>query len=557
MAAAVATMPRDPVKAFCADAREGFLLLIAIVAVGYPSAARADCAMPDSPPGTPAPDAQAGDIAYNIDAAVLQYCNGSNWIAMGGSGGSMPECNDGEMLQYDGGDDEWACVAASALGDNLGNHIATSNIQLGSHWLSGDGGNEGITVDASGNVGVGIAPTHKLHVNGNLGAAASSYLNFGATTGDTGYGIRDNGGTIECKNSGGSWSACVDTTADCTDNSSALCKLQVARATGDPEFIAANIRNATNVLGVSGTLLEKYIDCTNDATVACTLDASRSTSDGQFLAANIKDGVNILGVTGTYTGSGGSGAVTVTTNQNNINLFTLAGSPATPGTYEIIIASGVTIGSLHVSHAAVTTGAFPGGSTVKLTNNGNIYGRGGQGGHGGQQMPPVSGSSSNNGAVGSVGGTALSLNYPLTIDNTNGNIFGGGGGGGGGGMGAGRSASSGGGGGGGGQGSIDSLGGIGGGSVHNCYGASGGVGTVGGGGGGGGRCTSSANNGGAGGAGGAWGAAGSAGANGGLVGSGGGTGAAGGAGGNAILQNGHAVTWLGGNNGTQVKGAVN
>lgn len=304
MAAAVGSPRASSLQVLAHHAREHFLLVLAIAALGYPSAARADCAMPDNPPGTPAPDAQAGDIAYNIDAAVMQYCNGANWIAMGGSGGSMPECDDGEMLQYDDGDDEWACVAASALGDNLGNHIATANIQLGSHWLSGDSGNEGITVDASGNVGVGIAPTHKLHVNGNLGAAASSYLNFGGTTGDPGYGIRDNGGTIECKNSGGSWVTCVDTTADCTDNSSALCKLQVARATGDPEFLAANIRDATNVLGVTGTLIEKFVDCTNDATVACTLDATRSTSDGQFLAANIKDGVNILGVTGTYTGSG-------------------------------------------------------------------------------------------------------------------------------------------------------------------------------------------------------------------------------------------------------------
>ena len=39
--------------------------------------------------------------------------------------------------------------------DNLGNHTATENVQLGSHWLSGDGGNEGITINTVGDVGIG------------------------------------------------------------------------------------------------------------------------------------------------------------------------------------------------------------------------------------------------------------------------------------------------------------------------------------------------------------------------------------------------------------------
>jgi hypothetical protein len=38
-------------------------------------------------------------------------------------------------------------------------------------------------------------------------AAANSYLNFGATSGTAGYGIRDNAGVIETKNSGGAWSS--------------------------------------------------------------------------------------------------------------------------------------------------------------------------------------------------------------------------------------------------------------------------------------------------------------------------------------------------------------
>lgn len=36
------------------------------------------------------------------------------------------------------------------------------------------------------------------------------YLNFGSVSGTSGYGIRDNVGVIECKDSGGTWSACQD-----------------------------------------------------------------------------------------------------------------------------------------------------------------------------------------------------------------------------------------------------------------------------------------------------------------------------------------------------------
>lgn len=38
-----------------------------------------------------------------------------------------------------------------------------------------------------------------------LNVYANGYMNFGTTAGSSGYGIRDNAGTIEFKNSGGSW----------------------------------------------------------------------------------------------------------------------------------------------------------------------------------------------------------------------------------------------------------------------------------------------------------------------------------------------------------------
>lgn len=47
------------------------------------------------------------------------------------------------------------CTQNAPAGDNLGNHAPTQNISLGAHWLSGDGGNEGVYVAADGRVGIG------------------------------------------------------------------------------------------------------------------------------------------------------------------------------------------------------------------------------------------------------------------------------------------------------------------------------------------------------------------------------------------------------------------
>lgn len=61
------------------------------------------------------------------------------------------------------------------------------------------------TVDQIKNAGLGI---NSLAVFGNaILAGASSYLNFGNTSGSGGYGIRDNAGTMEFKNSAGGWAS--------------------------------------------------------------------------------------------------------------------------------------------------------------------------------------------------------------------------------------------------------------------------------------------------------------------------------------------------------------
>ena len=66
--------------------------------------------------------------------------------------------------------------------------------------------NVGKNMTVHGIVGIGRAEqdcNHTLDVNGNIGIKADGYLNFGDTTGTSGYGFRDNNGTIELKNTSG------------------------------------------------------------------------------------------------------------------------------------------------------------------------------------------------------------------------------------------------------------------------------------------------------------------------------------------------------------------
>lgn len=86
----------------------------------------------------------------------------------------------------------------------------------------------------------------------------------------------------------------------------------------------------------------------------------------------------------------------------------------------VTVNPGVNLGHTSPSGYAIDTGngPWPGGSEITIINNGHIVGKGGDGG------------TSPNGA-GQAGGSAINIQYPVTIQN-NGTVSGGGGGGGGG-----------------------------------------------------------------------------------------------------------------------------
>lgn len=120
---------------------------------------------------------------------------------------------------------------------------------------------------------------------------------------------------------------------------------------------------------------------------------------------------------------------TISANTTNYNLNTAMTAAGWNGIDRVIatvtVNSSVYVGSTSTSNPAFTVGVLPTASTVSITNNGYILGKGGNAG------TPNSG-------VGQNGGPALTIGYATTI--TNNNIIGGGGGGGGYGCGAGAYA---------------------------------------------------------------------------------------------------------------------
>lgn len=117
-------------------------------------------------------------------------------------------------------------------------------------------------------------------------------------------------------------------------------------------------------------------------------------------------------------------------SSQDVNLYnayvTENGVPSAAVTVTFVIPSGVLIGSSSAYSPALTNPAsWPAGSTITLVNHGRIQGAGGQGG-----QHPAGPGETGTPRNGVAGGTALEAAFAITVDNTDGLIYGGGGGGG-------------------------------------------------------------------------------------------------------------------------------
>ncbi|MEK6554541.1 MAG: hypothetical protein AABZ31_04825, partial [Bdellovibrionota bacterium] len=120
----------------------------------------------------------AGSFAANQGTLnSLRLNNAGSFVTVGipiGANYALTLPNDdgtpNQVLQTDGsGSLSWVTPAGSGDFKADGSVPMTGNLKLNGQWLSNDGGNEGLRVDNSGNIGIGVgSPLVKLEVAGSM-----------------------------------------------------------------------------------------------------------------------------------------------------------------------------------------------------------------------------------------------------------------------------------------------------------------------------------------------------------------------------------------------------
>ncbi|WP_435640596.1 tail fiber domain-containing protein [Micavibrio aeruginosavorus] len=205
-------------------------------------------------------------------------------------------------------------------------------------------GVSGTSVSAAGYGGhfANTAGGWGLYSADDFGLSASMYINWGTTRGSTGYGFRDNAGVIQCKNSGGAWANCVQT-------SLALNAITAAAA-------ANTINNAANTQTWQWNSL--------------------TTGNGMILSSSSVTSGQILNVTASNTANTGEaiyGANSSTTsNASAIYGYASGASGATNGVAGV---NNSTTGRAVIGNATATSGATIGVYGVAASTTGKaIYG---------------------------------------------------------------------------------------------------------------------------------------------------------------------------------------
>lgn len=190
-------------------------------------------------------------------------------------------------------------------------HIADRNFQLNNNYLSNDGGNEGIRVDNSGNVGVGTnAPTNTLDVTGTLGVTGTATLKDLVKIG-TGIGVE-----------GGEINLAIPATNSSLQNSVAVDiwqnRLRFFEGSANAKGVHIDLSKAPD--GAAGELIWKasgFVNAGNFIQLD-NLKATIPTSGNRSLSIASASGSFTAYVNGTYTLYGGGvngmgGNITVTT----------------------------------------------------------------------------------------------------------------------------------------------------------------------------------------------------------------------------------------------------
>jgi len=221
------------------------------------------------------------------------------YVEHSGSGGRAADINLTGNSAYD--------VIYASRTNGAGALYGGLNQSVGSYLMRlksvATGNNEAFAVDNEGNI----------YASGVMMLPLSGYLNFGgpnASRGGTGYGLRDNGGTIEFKNSSGSWTpfaagAYVSKTGD--------------SMTGP---LVINYNTATSTLHVrnaAGNGNTAFFENTGSWVATSTVRVSSNNGDSQSLGLLVE------------TSSGGAAVFSTALATNATNTVTIASTSNVPG----------------------------------------------------------------------------------------------------------------------------------------------------------------------------------------------------------------------------------
>jgi hypothetical protein len=169
-------------------------------------------------------------------------------------------------------------------------------------------------------------------LNGNLSLAAGGYLNFNTPFGTSGYGIRDNSGTLEFKNNGGAWAAFGTSSGGITGT---LTSGRIPYATGT-STVADNSNflwdNTNQRLSLGTTTAVSRFNVGGNV----TWSGSQAGLQAYFLGATYND--NTTAASGTAAGAGNPiliGAPTFTATNTGVilpNAYTMMISKPVAGT---------------------------------------------------------------------------------------------------------------------------------------------------------------------------------------------------------------------------------
>ena len=240
-------------------------------------------------------DAAGGNIEFK-DAGTAQLT-----IDMDGTGGDidvnlMVDGDDLVFNQYDGTEvfriKDNATMTGTSL--SLSGSLTTSTI-------NGPGSGAGITFDTSGSYGFLFTPANNeliigdsagndgwafTEMNGNI-----QYINSKSNNGSSGYGFRDNNGTMQVKNSGGDWANFASSGGEANQNA-----FNTVSVSGQSDVVADSATDTLNLAAGSNITITTTAG-TDTVTIASSGGTSVSGTDNRLVRMNGGSGLQDSGIT--------------------------------------------------------------------------------------------------------------------------------------------------------------------------------------------------------------------------------------------------------------------